>query len=61
MHAGLARHVVVIEMSRADSLSDAVSQRVHFGITHPEHQLSKASGMTQKPTDTKTTVASECT
>lgn len=45
MHAGLARLVVVIEMSWADSLSDAVSQQVHFGITHPEYQLSKAPGV----------------
>lgn len=43
MHAWLARLVVVIEMSWADSLSDAVSQRVHFGITHPEYQLTKAA------------------
>lgn len=42
MHAGLARLVVVIEKSWADSLSDAVSQQVHFGRTHPEYQLTKA-------------------
>lgn len=47
MHAGPARLVVVVEMSRADSLSDAVSQRVHFGITHPEYQLTKAPGCSQ--------------
>ncbi len=45
MHAGLARLVVVIEMSWVDSLSDAVSQQVHFGITHPEYQLTKAPGV----------------
>lgn len=42
MHAGLARLVVVIEMSWTDSLSDAVNQQVHFGRTHPEYQLTKA-------------------
>ena len=42
MHAGLLTHVVVIEMSWADSLSDAVRQQVHFGRTHPEYQLTKA-------------------
>lgn len=36
MHAGLAGLDVVIGMNWADSLSDAVSQQVHFGITHPE-------------------------
>lgn len=64
MHAGLARLVVVIEMSWADSLSDAVSQQVHFGITHPEYQLNKAQGgNTEDTASTKTTVAwdSECT
>lgn len=45
MHAGLARLAVVIEMSWADSLSDAVSQQVHFGITHPEYQLTEAPGV----------------
>lgn len=45
MRAGLARLVVVIEMSWADSLSDAVSQQGHFGITHPEYQLTKAPGV----------------
>lgn len=62
MHAGPARLVVVVEMSQADSLSDAVSQRVHFGITHPEYQLTKAPGCSQGGSaNTKTTVVSKCT
>lgn len=48
MHAGLARLVVVTEMSWADSLSDSVSQQVRFGITEPEYQLSKAPGVQHK-------------
>lgn len=64
MHAGLAGLVVVIEMSWADSLSDAVSQQVHFGITHPEYQLTKAPGVhggTQPAQKQPFFQASECT
>ena len=41
MHSELHRHVV-IEMSWLDSLSDAVNQQIHFGITPPEDQMTKA-------------------
>lgn len=42
MHAEQTGLLVVIEMSRPDSLSTAVSRQVHFETTHPEHQLTKA-------------------
>lgn len=42
MHVELVRHV---EMTRPDSLSDAVSKRVRLGKIHSKRQLTKAPGV----------------
>lgn len=41
-HAELARRVVVTETGLSDSLPRVVCQPVHFRITYPEIQLTKA-------------------
>lgn len=48
--------LVITEMSRADSLSDAVSAQLHFGRSHPEQQPTAAAAVREGTPDAKTTV-----